>query len=253
MPIRIGFSTLRQITRLALAVRKDGECRLDITSDTIRLRARSEDHVAYLDYSLPISIIESPDTDVTGDYWLRFEHVQKFLNACPDAEVTIRTPAETPDSTFTLQSTGLTYRRAPITRHTAHRVFDSISAESQTTFLLQNSILTQAVDVANLLGASLRVRFNHETHHVAFSAEGNAINDAFVYTQPVEQICSIESASSELTITIDRLRDIASLVPATNTVSLAVTPQHLTYRAEHPIAGANLTVYNAEYLGAIRE
>lgn len=253
MPIRIAFNTLQQITRLALAVRKDGECRLDITSDTIRMRARSEDHVAYLDHSLPISTPEFPVVDVSGDYWLRFEHVQKFLNASPDAEVTIRTPAETPDSTFTLQSTGLTYRRTPITRHTAHRVFDSISAESRTTFSLQNSILTRAVDAANLLGTSLRVRFNHDTHHVEFSAEGNAINDAFAYTQPVEQIRSTEPSSSELTITIDRLREIASLVPATNTVSLEVTPQHLTYRAEHPITGANLTVYNAEYLGAIRE
>ena len=70
MPIRIAFNTLQQITRLALAVRKDGECRLDITSDTIRLRARSEDHVAYLDYSLPISTPEFPVADVTGDYWL---------------------------------------------------------------------------------------------------------------------------------------------------------------------------------------
>jgi hypothetical protein len=92
-----------------------------------------------------------------------------------------------------------------------------------------------------------------DTHHVAFSAEGNAINDAFAYIQPVEQIRSTEPSSSELTITIDRLREIASLVPATNTVLLEVTPHHLTYRAEHPISGANLTVYNAEYLGAIRE
>jgi len=253
MPIRIACNTLQQITRLALAVRKDGECRLDITSDTIRLRARSEDHVAYLDYSLPISTPEFSVAGVSGDYWLRFAHVEKFLNASPDAEVTIRTPAETPDSTFTLQSTGLTYRRTPITKYTAHRVFDSISAESRTTFSLQNSVLTRAVDAANLLGTSLRVRFNHETHHVAFSAEGNAINDAFAYTQPVEQIYSTEPSSSELTITIDRLREIASLVPATNTVSLEVTPHHLTYRVEHPISGANLTVYIAEYLGAIRE
>ncbi len=115
------------------------------------------------------------------------------------------------------------------------------------------AFLTRAVDAANLLGTSLRVRFNHDTHHVEFSAESNAINDAFTYTQPVEQIRRTEPSSSELTITIDRLREIASLVPATNTVSLEVTPHHLTYRAEHPITGGNLTVYNAEYLGAIRE
>jgi len=253
MPICIACNTLQQITRLALAVRKDGECRIDITSDTIRLRARSEDHVAYFDYSLPTSVPEFSVVDITDDYWVRFEHVKKFLNASPDADVTIRTPAETPDSTITLQSAGLTYRRTPITRHTAHRVFDTISAESRTNFSLPNSVLTRAVDAANLLGTSLRVRINQETHHVKFSAEGNAINDAFSYTQPVEQIRSTHPSSSELTITIDRLRDIASLVPATNIVSLEVTPHHLTYRAEHPVTGANLTVYIAEYLGAIRE
>lgn len=253
MPIHIAFNTLQQITRLALAVRKDGECRIDITSDTIRLRTRSEDHTAYLDCSLPISVPEFSVVDITGDYWVRFKHVKKFLNASSDADVILRPPTETPDSTITLQSAGLTYRRVPITKHTAHRVFDTIPAESRTDFSLQNSVLTRAVDAANLLGTSLRVRFNQETHHVEFSTEGNVINDAFAYTQPVEQIRSIQPSSSELTITIDRLREIASLVPATNTVSLEVTPHHLTYRAEHPITGADLTVYIAEYLGTIRE
>jgi hypothetical protein len=251
MPIQTSIATLRALTRPALAIRKDRECHLDISPEALRFRARSEDYEAYIDHTIPTTNPEISGTDISGSYCVRFPNLKALFTASCAADVIIRTPAETSNETFTFQSGSLTYRHTPISKTTAHRVFNNITAETTTEISIQNKVFHRAITVANLLGTTLHVCFNHETRQTEFTAEDPASGDSFLYTHRVEQIHSTQPQATELTIPIDRLRDLTPLVPASSTVSLELTPHHLTYRAEHPVTGANLTMYIAEHHDAI--
>ena len=251
MPIHTNVETLQDVIRPALALREDAECYLDISPDEIRFRARSEDREVYLDHTIPTTAPELSGIDVSGSYLVWLKNIKSISTVSSTEEVTIRIPAETPDATFTFQSGGLTYRNPPLSKANGHRVFDSITAEVATEISIQNYVFNQAINLANLLGTSLQVHYNHDSKSIEFSAENTEIGDSFHYSHAVEQIHCIQPEATELTISIDRLRDLTPLVPAGSLVSLKLTPHHLTYRAEHPITGSNLTVYIAEYLKAI--
>jgi hypothetical protein len=247
MPIHTAYTTLRQLTRLIFAVRKDGECRIDVSPDSIRLRACSEDRTTYLDHSVPTSAPELSIDDVTGSYWVRIGHVKQFLSATPNTDITIRLPPETENSTLTLQSSGLTYRHTTFDESTAHRLPDVPDADSTTELSLPNEVLDRAVDVTGLIESKqLQIQFDHRTHHIQFSGK-NGGQDSFQYSYPAEEILSTHPSSHDFSTSIKRLRDITPILPPTHTISLELSSHHLTYGAEYPVPGADLTVYLAKY------
>lgn len=254
MPIRTDSETLQQVIRLGAELRKDGECRVDISSGTICFRSMSEDHTAYLDQSVPISDLTISDDHETGNYWTELTDTQNFLNTGPVNDVTLTTATETPDSTIILQSNTVTYQYSSVASKTAHRVYeddsDTLSAEPVTEFTLPNGVFTRALNVANLIGEAMRVQVNPDTNHVEFSAS-NDLGDSFSYSPPVDHIVGNQQSTCALKIEIERLLDVIPFIPPTTPVSLQLTREYLVYRAEFPVPDATTTLYIAERQNSI--
>lgn len=253
MPICIDSEILQQLIRPGLALRKDGECRIDINPDMIRLRTMSEDYEAYLDYSFPTSALRLLADDITGNYWTRLVHVKDFLNVGTGEEVRITTPTETEDSMIVLQSDGLTYQFQSVVSKYAHRVYDNFTSEPIIEFTLPNEVFARAIKVANLLGGDMRVKLDSNTRHVEFSATGRGIADSFSYSHPAEQISNTHQSTLSLTISIERLRDIIPFIPPATPISLQLMEDKLVYRSEFPVPDAEITLYIAERLGRIHK
>jgi hypothetical protein len=251
MPVYIDAEMLQQIIQPCLAIRKDGECRIDIEPDTIRLRAMSESREAYVDYSLPTTVPQLSADGVTDSFTVWLDRIQSYLNIGTGDEVKITTPDELSDSIITLQSDGLTYRFQPVDSRYAHRVFDTFSTESLTQFSLRNGVFDRAVAVANLVGGEMRVQHDPKTQRVEFSADSHSIPDAFSYSHSVKQINTHQLSSTNLTISIERLRDVTPLFPPTAGITVQLARNHLVFQAEYPITGADFTFYTAKRRGAL--
>jgi hypothetical protein len=251
MPIHIDAKILQQIIRPCLAIRKDGECRIDIETDSIRLRTMSESREAYIDYSLPTTIPELSTDGVTGAFSVWLDPIQSYLNIGTGAELVITTPSESPESKIVLQSNGLTYQFQPVDDRYAHRVFDTFSTESLTQFSLRNGVFDRAVTVANLLGGEMQVQHNPEARCVEFSAESHSLPDAFSYTHSVKQTNNHQLSPTNLTISIERLRDITPLFPPMAKITVQLARDLLVFQAEYPITGADFTFYTAKRRGAL--
>lgn len=249
MPVRIDPTILRQIIRPALAVRKGGDCHIEIGSDTIRLRATSKDKTVYLDHSLPRPETQPPVNDDIGSFWLRLERIENFLTVDTSAEVTITFPSETSDSMVILQSNGLTYRFSPLIQQ--YRLFDDPSNEPVTEFSIQHGAFDQSVQVANLVGEAMRLRIAPDTRHIEFSSNAQGDGDTFLYSLSTEQITIIDGTSSSFTVPIDRLRAVTPLIPNASTASFQLTTNCLVYHVNYPVEGAQLTMYIAERLGRL--
>lgn len=250
MPIQVPAKTLRQITKLVVEIREDGEARIDISSDRIRVRTLAEDLGAFLDLSISTTVPELTVDAPPASYWIDLERLHSLLTVILNENVILHLPNETPDSRFTFQATTLTYWLAPLDENTAHRIFDNISAQSTTAFSIQNSAFNLGVSVANLVSTELQVQFNHPTQHVTFSANDPG-GDSFTYSEHVDQVHTADRTTDELLISVDYIGEIASIVPPTDSICIELTPNHLTFRAEYPIQDATLTVYLAKYLQAI--
>lgn len=252
MPLEFSTDALREIVQLVLAIRKDGECRIDVDEEQLRLRACSEDKIAYLDYSLPTdAVVCSPD-EVTGSYWAEFEGLDDVIRAGVTGDVSVAFPPETPKSRIVLQSAGLTYRLSTLEAQLAHRVYDRLSTETRCEFSLANSVFDRAIKVADLIGPELQVQFNPVTQFVQFAAEGDKSQDAFSYSHAVRQPDSVDNSVESLTVPVARLQDVTPRVPAAMSVSLGIDTHYLTYQTEGPVEGGNLTVYSAKRYDEIR-
>lgn len=246
MPLECSADALREIVQLVLAIRKDGECRIDVDEERLRLRACSEDKIAYLDYSLPTdAVVCSPD-EVTGSYWAELEGLDDLIRAGVTGVVSVAFPPETPKSRIALQSAGLTYRFPTLEAQSAHRVYDRLSTGTRCECSLPNSVFDRAVKVADLIGPELQVQFDPVTQFVQFAAEGDKNQDAFSYSHAVRQPESVDNSGESLTVPVACLRDITSRVPAAMPVSLGIDTHYLTYQTEGPVEGGNLTVYSAK-------
>ena len=246
MPLECSADALREVVRLVLAVRKDGECRIDIDEEKIRLRACSEDKVAYLDYSLPTDTAIRSTDGVTGSYWAELEGLDYFIRAGATGEVSVAFPSETPKSRIAMRSAGLTYRFPVLAEQLAHRVYDRLSTEGCCECSLPNRVFDRAIKVADLIGPEVQVQFDPVTQFVEFAAEGKKSQDAFSYSHAARQTESVDNSVETLTVPVARLRDITPRVPAAMPVTLRIGTRHLTYQTEGPVEGGNLTVYSAK-------
>jgi hypothetical protein len=252
MPVRTDPTTLRQIIRPLLAVRKVNECRVTVRSDLIRLQTVSEDKTLYVDYTLPRPLTKPLIDGETGSCWLYLQRVADFLNVGGREDITITFPFETADSTVLLESGRLTYRFPPVVAQQPYRLFDNLANDLVTEFSIQHGAFAESVYVANLVGGQMRLSLNPETRHIEFSSTSHGDGDAFRYTVPSDSINTVQGASSEFTISIDRLRDITPHIPDTSPVSFRLTKNHLVYHIEYPVPGAQLTMHIAERLDALR-
>lgn len=246
MPLECSGDALREIVQLVLAIRKDGECRIDIDEERLRLRTCSEDKIAYLDYSLPTDVAVRSTDGVTGSYWAELEGLDDIIRVGTTGDVSIALPAKTPQSRIALQSGGLTYRFPALAEQVAHRVYDNLSTEASCECLLPNRVFDRVIKVADLIGPELQVQFDPVTQSVEFATEGDKTQDAFSYSHAVRQTESVDNSIESLTVPVARLRDITPRVPAAMPVSLGVDTQYLTYETEGPVEGGNLTVYSAK-------
>jgi len=253
MPVRTNPTTLRQIIRPLLAVRKVTECRVDVRSDLVRLQTVSEDKTLYVDYTLPRPSTKSPDNDETGNCWLYLNRVEDFLNTGVHEDIIITFPFETTDSMVLLQSGRLTYRFPPLISQQPYRLFDNLANNPDTVFSIQHGAFAQSVHVANLVDGQMRLRLDPDARHIEFSSTGSEDGDAFRYTVPSDSINTVRGTSSEFTISIDRLRDITPHIPNTTLASFRLTSNHLVYHVQYPLSGAQLTMYIAERLSSLRE
>lgn len=246
MPLECSADALREIVQLVLAIRKDGECRIDVDEERLRLRACSEDKIAYLDYSLPTdAVVCSPD-EVTGSYWAELEGLDYFIRAGATGEVSVAFPPETPKSRIAMRSAGLTYRFPVLAEQLAHRVYNRLSTEACCVCSLPNRVFDRAIKVADLIGPELQVQFDPVTQFVEFAAEGKKSQDAFSYSHAARQTESVDNSIETLTVPVARLRDITPRVPAAMPVTLRIGTRHLMYQTEGPVEGGNLTVYSAK-------
>ncbi|SNR61749.1 hypothetical protein SAMN06264855_12228 [Halorubrum vacuolatum] len=250
MPIHIAPTTLRETIRPGLAVRKIGDCCVDVGPNLVRLRVQSEDKTAYMNYELLPQSVDSLLTSKSSSFWIRLEPIKNFLDVGTSEEVSVSFPFETTDATMVLQSAGLRYRFPSITP--VYRVFDKPSYDAVTTVSIQHRPFDRAVQVANLVGEEMHVSVVPDARRVEFSAKAGDDSDSFSYSVPDEQISSICGSASSLTISIDRLRDITPLIPDTTSASLQLTRHCLIYQVEYPISGAELTLYIAKRHGLIQ-
>lgn len=253
MPIRTAPATLQQLIFPGVAIRDIGEAHVDVDSNTIRLRARSEDKTAYLDHHLPIPALKASALTDEGSFWLNLELIEDFLNACGGDVITVKFPFETQNSTITLRSEGLTYRFAPITDQQPYRLFDLPSFNAETEFRIPHEAFARAIQIANLVGEELQLRLDPETYHLEFAANATGDGDAFSYVLPVEQIDSLRGSASNFTISIERLREFTARLLATSRPAFFLTSEQLVYHTEYPVNGAELTLHIAERLGTIPE
>ncbi|WP_143420486.1 DNA polymerase [Halorubrum sp. Ib24] len=251
MPLEFSADALREIVRLVLAIRKDGECRIDVDEEQLRLRACSEDKIAYLDYSLPTDAAVCSTDVVTGSYWVELEGLDDLIRVGTTGEVSVALPPETPNSRIALQSGGLTYRFPALAEQLSHRVYDGFSTETRCECVLPNSVFDRAVKVADLIGPELQVQFDSVTQFVEFAAEGDKSQDAFSHSHAVRQPESVDNSVESLTVPVARLQDITPRVPAAMPVSLGIDTHYLTYQTEGPVEGGDLTVYTAKRYGKI--
>jgi hypothetical protein len=248
MAVRTTPRIFQAMTRPVLALRAgSGECHLDITPKELQIRTPAESYEAYLDYTIPTTTSDLTVTNTRGSYCVEFDNLKSLFTEHLDESVIIRVPEETANGAFAFQSGTFRYRRAPLSPNTADRVFDDISAEPTTKITIPNSVFQRAIEAGNLIGPSLTVCVHPDTNQIEFSSDGTKCGDSFIYTEPVDKIHSEHPKSTELTVSIDRLIDITPQIPASKNISLELTPEHLAYRAEHPVPGASLTLYAAKY------
>lgn len=250
MPVQITPATLRELIRPGMAVRKESDCHVNVSPDRIQLQVQSEGKTVHLNHAFPTAPLDPQFERETRSFWLPLERIKDFLDTGVSEAVLITFPFETPDSKMILQSAGLTYRFSP--RDPAYRVFDGESTNHNTTASLDHGPFNLAVQVANLVGDEMHVHLDPATRTVAFSAE-NTDGHAFSYVLPAEHITSMHGAESSLTISIDRLRAITPLIPATTLASVQLTPHRLTYQVEHPTESAELVLHIAQRHGTIQK
>jgi hypothetical protein len=251
MPVELPAAAFEKIVRLALAIRVDGEFRIDINEERLRVQACSEDKIAYLDYSLSTDSAVLSTDGVIDTCWIHRPDIAKIIRAGTSDDVTICFPSETPNSTITLRSGGFTYRYSLLSKQLAHRVYNRLSTKTDSKFSLKNQVIDRAVTVADLIGSELHVQFNPTEESVKFTADGDKCPDSFNYSHPVRRTASGDNAVVSLLVSTDRLQDVTPLVPATMPVSVSLSPNYLTYRTEGPVKGGELTIYAAKRHGKI--
>lgn len=250
MSFRIGSTALRQIIKPVISVRDGGECRVDVNSDSIRLRSRSVDSTAWFDYRFSIPSAQELSTDVTGTFYIELETIDGILRAVSE-DITITLPMETNDGRIVIQSDGLTSRIAPIDDRGEDYAFNGSSQNPTTTFTIQHGEFDHSVQVTNLVGQKMTFDISGKTHYVTFSGGGRIIEDSFRYSVPVEQIELGPESTRNLSVSIDKLKNITPHIPSTTTTCVEVTSDYLTYRADNPYLAAELTLYIASWQDAI--
>lgn len=251
MPVELPAAAFAKIVRLAMAIRVDGECRIDINEERLRLQACSEDKIAYLDYSLSTDSAVLSTDGVTDTCWVHRPRIAKIIRAGASDDVTIHFPSETPNSIMTFRSGGFTYQYPPLSKQLAHRVYNRLSTKTDSKFSLENQVINRAVTVADLIGSELHVQFNPTEESVKFTADGEDCPDSFNYSHPVCQAASGDNSVVSLLVSTDRLKDVTPLVPATMPVSVSISPNYLTYQTEGPVKSGELTIYAAKRHGKI--
>jgi hypothetical protein len=248
MPLDSAPTTLEAMIQPVKQIHDAGECRVDITPDTVRIRSVSQGKAIALDHSLPLT-----DQTVAGapaDFWITVDRVSAFLDTRSTGSVRITFPFETTDGRLVLNSDGLTYRFAPFFKRAKHKLVSFSHQEPPTVCSLQHKDFVRSLVVADLVADKLTLEFCSGTHRITFSATGDN-GDSFTYSPRVEAVEAVGESTAPLTIGTDKLTDLMSLIAGDCLGTLELTPDFLTYRVEHPIPGAELTVHIARYKQAV--
>jgi hypothetical protein len=248
MPLELSPAALEAMIQPVKQIHDESECRVDITPDTVRTRSVAQDKSIAIDHSLPLttqSVAGAP-----ADFWITVDRVSAFLDTRPTGSVRITFPFETTDGRLVLNSDGLTYRFAPFFKRAKHKLVSFSHQEPPTVCSLQHKDFVRSLAVADLVADKLTLEFCPGTHRITFTATGDN-GDSFTYSPRVEAVEAVGESTAPLTIATDRLSDLMSLIAADCLGTLELTPDFLTYRVEHPIPGAELTVHIARYKQAV--
>lgn len=252
MSIKTDVTTLKQIITPGLAIRADGECCVEVTDKTVRLRAISVDKIASLDYSLPT---DTPKlcADVDQErFWISVERVRQFLQVASDGPVKLLTSSEGNTSALLLRSGRYTYRFPPVNSRIAHRLTTISSDEPTATCSISHGHFARAVSASNLVGDCLEITLNPATETVKFSAGNDDAALTFSYSLPPTDINCLSGSPASLRISNSRLKGVTPHVPPDTIVSLQLTENVLSYHVEYPVTGANLVIECAKRLTTIQ-
>lgn len=251
MPISVSPTTLRQILRPARAVSDDGEYRVAVSSDTVRLHALRTDHSAYLDYSLPVPSRHDPLVDAPRSFSVDLEKLTAILNIGFDDNIIIKFPFETCDSRIVFRSGPFTYRFPPVDSDSAANTWERSSVATRTTCTINHRHIDRAVHAANFAGYSLQVVVDPTRRYLEFRAPPDEPGDTFTYPVSDDQIDTIQGSSSRFTVLVHVLRQFTPHISVTSLVTIEVTSEYLVYRVEFPVDGASLTLYLAKRVAAL--
>lgn len=213
MPISASPTTLRQILRPARAVSDDGEFRVDVCSDRVRLHALRIDHSAYLDYSLPVPSRHEPLVDTPCSFSMNLEKLSNILNVGFADEIIIKFPFETFDSRIVVRSGSFTYRFSPVDPDSASNTWECPSVDTLTICAINHRHFDRAVQAANFAGYTLQVVIDPTRTYIEFRSPPGEPGDTFTYPVSDDQIDTIQGSSSRFTVLVNVLRQFTPIFP----------------------------------------
>jgi hypothetical protein len=243
MPLQIAARKLKQILRAAGVVHTESECRIDISTDGVRLQSFRRNRTIYLDYSLPYSVTSiGDDTDST---WIKLNPITRFLNGISDGEVRVTFPFETPDSTVVIESNGLVYQFRSLIAPHGHYLPSPPDSTAVATTSIRHFPFKRAVRTANWLGGEMEIQIAPDTHRVKFTATQDGKDD-FTYVVRPDDVEAIQGSATKFTIPINVVRNFTPTLPANSVITLRLTPHYLLFTVEFPDPDAELQLYIAE-------
>lgn len=243
MPLQVDTKKFKRTLRAAGTVHTEGECRITIGNDGMRLQSFRRDRTVYLDYSLPYSVTSISDK---GDStWIKLNPIKRFLSGVKDGEVRLTLPFETPDSTIVIESSGLVYRSESLIVRHGHYLPSPPDSKAIALSSISHLPFKRAVRIANWLGGEMEIQIAPDAHHVKFTATQDGVDD-FTYVVQPDDIEMIQGSATKFTIPIDVLRDFAPTLPENSVITLRITPHYLLFTAGYPDSDAELRLYIAE-------
>lgn len=244
--------TTHQFTRLARTVRHlrdERDAHLDITPDTIRLRALAYDRSVFLDYTIPCTPLGNDATEDAA-VWLNADSLATFLTAADTDTITLHTPAETRDSRVVLHAGRLTARISPLDSAYPLLFTDPQPTPVHTTTTLPHHDVQRSLTAADLVGKTLDVHITPDTNTVEFNTATKPRIDTFTYTIPT---ANVTATGRDTTITVGTrlITDLLSSLPGDHSGTLSVTPSYLHYETS-PHDNESLRVFIAEHTKALR-
>jgi hypothetical protein len=243
MTLQISPEILDDLVQPVLAIREDGECRLDVTPGRLRLRFFSMNKRTYVDLRIPLSATPQISADQTETVWLNMERIDDLLAIINSNHINIMFPPEGSSEKFVIWTDACQHRFLALDPITTHSVESVSVGDLITSFEFSQYHLARTVTAAGLVGETMDIHIEPDSEQIKFYGGSDELTQWFEHTTTSNRIDFAPTASVRTSTSITNLQKILPVITGPSTAEVTVSSKSLGYHADYPVSGAKLSIY----------